>query len=328
MTNHNPLPYFSPLLPWQSKAWLQTTGQFYTGKLPHGLLASGMVGIGKRAFVWRFVAWLLCTHKNSDGACGVCESCTWLRAGTHPDLMVLPKEEGAILIDEVREAQDYSHIKGQGVRLIVFDNADGLTLGASNALLKTLEEPRAGVHLILISDNPSRLLPTIKSRVQTLPLTQIDHDVAFSYVADKLGDANLAKLTLDLADGAVLQAVALPKVVWFAHRALWIRTYLALQTGQRLPIAASDYWQTLMDFANFAILTRLMLAEVMRVALGLPSQHSDIDVAGLVADFRIDTMLVWRCLKKLDELSLALGQNVQEKVVYDQMFGELANRQC
>lgn len=334
MSNHNPLPYFSPLLSWQERAWTQVTHQFYAGKLPHGLLAGGMAGIGKRTFVWRFVAWLLCTHKHEQGACGACESCTWLRAGTHPDVMVLPaqslptfdhdEQDTAIKIDEVRALQEYSHVKGHGVRLIVLDHAETLTVGASNALLKTLEEPHAGVHLFLISDNPSKLLPTIKSRVQALPLTQISHTQALSYVVDKLGDEALARLALDLADGAVLRAVDLPKAVWFDKRTLWLKTWLALRHGQRLPVGASDYWQGEMALAEFVVLTRLMLIEMMRIGLGLQSRHSDIEVKKLIENEELNPVAIEQFLTMLDEMMVAVGQNVQDKMAYDVLFCQLA----
>ncbi|MDO4441409.1 MAG: DNA polymerase III subunit [Moraxella sp.] len=327
------LPYFAPLLTWQSRAWEQVTHQFYDDKLPHGLLASGMAGIGKREFVWRLVAWLLCTDRHADGACGVCESCTWLTAGTHPDLMVLPQgalptdetaDISSIKIDDVRALQEYSHIKGHGVRLIVLDGAETLTLGASNALLKTLEEPRSGVHLILISDNPARLLPTIKSRVQTLPLNCIDHEQALGFVVERLGDESLARLCLDLSDGAVLRAVDLPQAVWFDKRELWLKTWLALRAGQRLPVSASDYWQGVMGLDDFMTLTRLMLIDIVRVGLGLDSRHIDIDVKGLMGEQVLSLPVVESFIANLDDMAMAVGQNVQEKMAYDKLFDNLA----
>ncbi|WP_432480687.1 DNA polymerase III subunit [Moraxella sp. ZY200743] len=326
MNEQEQLPYFTPLLAWQKQAWEQATRQFYDGKLPHGLLASGMAGIGKRAFVWRFMAWLLCQNKHESGACGLCESCTWLVAGTHPDLMVLPSgslptseevDGASIKIDEVRDLQEYSHIKGRGVRLIVLDHAESLSVGAANALLKTLEEPRAGVHLMLISDNPARLLPTIKSRVQNLPLNRIDYGQALEFVTDELGDESLSRLCLDLADGAVLKAVKLPQTAWFNQRTLWLKTWLALRSGTRTPIAASDYWQGVMGFGDFVVLTRLMLNDLVRLGLGLDSRHTDIDVQALMSQQMLNLPAIEAFLASLDEMMVAVGQNVQEKMAYD-----------
>lgn len=331
---HN-LPYFLPLFEWQNKAWEQAVTQFYDNKLPHGLLASGMAGIGKRVFVWRFVAWLLCYDKKEQGACGACESCHWLMAGTHPDLMVLPSsslptcedgEQMSIKIDDIRAVQEYSHIKGHGVRLIVLDNADSLTIGASNALLKTLEEPREGVHLLLISDNPAKLMPTIKSRVQTLPLNHISYDVALGYVSLELGDSSLAKLALRLMDGAVLKAVELPNKPWFGQRALWLKTWFALREGRRSAVSASDYWQGVLDFADFVELTRLMLMDVMRVGLGLDSIHTDMDVADMMRQMpQIPLDKIEKFVVYLDDMTVAVGQNVQDKMAYDELFCQLAN---
>lgn len=327
--------YFAPLLPWQQKAWAQVLAQFYDNHLPHALLASGMAGIGKRAFVWRFVAWLLCQDKQPQAACQVCQSCTWLKAGTHPDLLVLPASamlgvDGAldgIKIDDIRQLQSYSHTKGHGVRLMVLDNADTLTLGAANALLKTLEEPRDGIHLLLISDNPARLLPTIKSRVQTLPLGHIDQQVALCHLKTTLPDVSdkLARMLLTLSDGAVLKAADLPQTVWFAQRALWLKTLVALRTSRRLPVAASDYWQAVLSLGDFVALTRMMLLDVLRVYLGLPSLHTDMDVVRLLADSHPPSLTKIECfLAKLDDLVLAAHQNVQEKMAYDLLMSELA----
>lgn len=82
---------FGELYPWQEAAWQYLTGQF--GRLPHAMLFAGVAGIGKRAFVYRFVAWALCHNKPADAhapACGHCESCQWLIAQTHPNLYRVP----------------------------------------------------------------------------------------------------------------------------------------------------------------------------------------------------------------------------------------------
>lgn len=332
----NDLDYFSALLPWQTQAWEQVITQFHEGKLPHGILACGMAGIGKRKFVWRMVAWLLCQNRTEQGACGRCDDCHWLASGTHPDLMVLPSQSlptaehrndkvNSIKIDDIRALQEYSHVKGHGVRLIILDHADTLTMGASNALLKTLEEPQAGVHLILISNHPTRLLPTIKSRVQALPLRQISYHMALDFVTTKLNDdQDMARLCLDLADGAVLLATDLPKKVWFDKRELWIKTWLALRHDKRSPISASDYWQQVMDLNDFLVLTRLMFIDIMRVGLGLDSRHTDINVQALLAQQSLNMNAIEQFCRVLDDVVMAMGQNVQHGIAYDELFYELA----
>ena len=82
---------FGELYPWQVTAWEYLTGQF--GRLPHAMLFAGVAGTGKRALVYRFVAWALCHNKPADPhapACGHCDSCQWLIAQTHPNLYRVP----------------------------------------------------------------------------------------------------------------------------------------------------------------------------------------------------------------------------------------------
>lgn len=324
--------YFAQLLPWQHDAWHQLTEQFLQQQLPHGLLAAGPVGIGKHEFVWRFVAYLLCLQRTDLGACGECESCHWLKSGTHPDLMVLPEsaKEGdsahdSIKIDDIRRLQGYSQTKGHGVKVMVLTQADTLTLGAANALLKTLEEPRDGIFLILITDHPSRLLATIKSRVQTLPLMHIDQGLALGYLSQQM-DADTASMLLDLSDGAVLQAQRLQSQDWFHQRTLWLKTFAALQRGTRQPFVASEYWQKTLSLGDFMTLSRMMLLALWRHQLGLASLHRDLDMDALLAGVSIDNEVLERLLAVLDDVEATLNQNVQEKLAYDQLIRSMAHQ--
>lgn len=327
MTNHNPLPYFSPLLPWQTKAWEQVTHQFYRDKLPHALFAQGMAGIGKRAFSYRLAAWLLCQHKPDDGACGDCPSCLWLKAGTHPDLHLLPKEEVAIKIDDIRELSDIVATKGN-LRVLVFDGCENMTLAAANALLKTLEEPSDGVFMLLISDHPMRVLPTIKSRLQTLPLGQIEEELARQYVSEQLqSQSKTLSIPTDellvLADFAPLGALTMATSAWFDYRQLWLKTFLALRKGRRTVVQASDYWQSVLTLGEFLQLSQVMLVLLYRFGLGLPTLHSDVQTLELK-----DIILTHSTLDKLqaviDDTQIALTQNVQDKLAFDNIFVVMA----
>lgn len=327
-------PYFAPLLAWQVSAWQRVTHQYLNDKLPHALLASGMAGIGKRLFVYRLVAWLLCQNKVIDGrpslgACGACENCRLFKdtkEHLHPDVQTLPKSgERAIKIDDIRQLQDFFNGTHKGIRLVIIDNSETMTVAAANALLKTLEEPNAGIYLILITDMPARLLPTIKSRVQNLPLTDIDHTASYDYVKQAALD-NDPDLLLNLADFAPLAAKDLPNKAWFIHRKAWLSTLIALQTGKRQVIQASDYWQKTLSFEDFMVLSRLMSIELWRLGLGLPPIHTDIkaDIFSLVAALGLNEQYLTGFGELLDELTQATAQNVQEKLAYDRLFVYMA----
>jgi len=359
--------YFAPLLPWQNELWSQLTKRVLMPQqsLPHALLAAGMQGMGKRAFVWRLVAWLLCRERDSHplGACGACESCQWLRSGTHPSLQVLPmismpvsannahaKEAATstakdkksakavsnaalkIKVDDIRALQPFIYQGGQGMRICVLDYAEQMTVAAANALLKTLEEPQAQVHLFLISDTPAQLLPTIKSRVQQLALQTIEPAVAVDYVTHALGSmvnreavgtAAIEQL-IQLANGAPLAAVALAQAPWYSKRALWLTTWQALRSGKRSSIAASDYWQTQLSISEFIQLSELMLVDIRRVCLGLDALQKDINLPVSLHSHQPTERALEVFINGLQEIKAALQQNVQEKFAYDKLMQELA----
>ncbi len=361
--------YFAPLLPWQQPLWTQLTSRVQTSSqsLPHALLAAGMEGMGKRAFVWRLVGWLLCRKRDQhlEGACGHCVSCQWLKSGTHPSLQVLPaismpmsvesrdSRETAnstgkkantksakavnnaaltIKVDDIRALQPFIYQGGQGMRICVLDHAEQMTIAAANALLKTLEEPQAKVHLFLISDTPAQLLPTIKSRVQQLPLQTIETYVARNYVTDELGstiDRQAVSPThieqlLQLANGAPLAAIELAQAPWYSKRAIWLLTWQALRSGKRSSIAASDYWQSQMGIADFIKLSELMLLDIRRLCLGLDSSQQDVDLLAALASHQPTNSALETITINLQQTKVSLQQNVQEKFAYDKLMQDLA----
>ncbi|WP_413190670.1 DNA polymerase III subunit delta' [Psychrobacter sp. AT9] len=359
--------YFAPLLPWQKTLWSQLTKRVSTSQqsLPHAMLAAGMQGMGKRAFVWRLVAWLLCRQRDTHpfGACAECESCQWLRSGTHPSLQVLPivsmpvsventsnKEAASssakdkksakaasnsalkIKVDDIRALQPFIYQGGQGMRICVLDHAEKMTVAAANALLKTLEEPQAQVHLFLLSDTPAQLLPTIKSRVQQLPLQTIEPATAVEYVTQALGStvnreavgtAAIEQL-IQLANGAPLAAIALAQAPWYSKRALWLTTWQALRSGKRSSIAASDYWQTQLSIIEFIQLSELMLLDMRRVCLGLSELQKDISLSVALDTYQPTDSGLEGFATSLQQTKIALQQNVQEKFAYDKLMQELA----
>ncbi len=361
--------YFAPLLPWQQTLWAQLTSRVVTPSqsLPHALLAAGMEGMGKRAFVWRLVGWLLCRKReqNLEGACGHCESCQWLKSGTHPSLQVLPaismpmsaesrdnresvsdasKKETrkstksvnntslTTKVDDIRALQPFIYQGGQGMRICVLDHAEQMTIAAANALLKTLEEPQAQVHLFLISDTPAQLLPTIKSRVQQLPLQTIETSIARDYVTHALGGTINREVVsqiqieqlLQLANGAPLAAIELAQAVWYSKRALWLTTWQALRSGKRSSIAASDYWQSQLGITDFIKLSELMLLDIRRLCLGLGGSQKDIDWSMSFTSYQPTDSALEKIAISLQQTKVSLQQNVQEKFAYDKLMQDLA----
>ncbi len=164
--------FIAQSLPWQQTQWQRIQQQLEGGRLPHAILLAGPQAVGKRTFARALAASLLCTAPQYGAACGACKSCQLLLAQSHPDFYWLaPEESGkAVKIDQVRDLVERMAQTAQqgGRKVAVIAPAEAMNRSAANALLKTLEEPAGSTLLILVSDAPGRLLPTIRSRCQRL----------------------------------------------------------------------------------------------------------------------------------------------------------------
>jgi DNA polymerase III subunit delta' len=146
----------------------------------------GPSGVGKCLAAQALARAAICPEQPGRG-CGSCETCRRVDHGVHPDVRVFaPRSEGnrnipvEYLRNEILPLTKFAPFEARAAFLI-FPQADVsfpvLHPEAANALLKTLEEPRAGVHFILLSERPDRLLPTIRSRCQRVRFAPLARDV-------------------------------------------------------------------------------------------------------------------------------------------------------
>lgn len=205
---------------------LWTSLQARRDRLPHALLFAGPVGIGKFELGQAFAAGLLCEQPTADGqACGQCLACNWQSQGNHPDFRVLrpeamaeadgEAEEGKkkasrqITIDQVRALDEFLNVGTHraGLRIVLVYPAEAMNRNTANALLKTLEEPAPSTLFILVSDEPMRLLPTIRSRCQVVNVPLPSREAATALLA--AAGVDDAERWLALAGGAPLLALEL-----------------------------------------------------------------------------------------------------------------------
>lgn len=149
--------------------WSQLQKTFTEGRMPAAYLFYGMEGIGKRKVASTFVQWCFCAQK-SDFPCGGCSSCKRVEQKTHPDFFLLEADNETIKIDQIRDLQkklSKAPLEAP-LKIVLIDNAQELTLQASNSLLKVIEEPPANTLFIFIAPNLFRLLPTIRSRCRKI----------------------------------------------------------------------------------------------------------------------------------------------------------------
>lgn len=157
--------------PWQESQWAYCLSHINAGTFPHAVLLTGLPGLGKQDFASALSARLLC-ERTQETACGVCRSCQLLEAGSHPDFFsigLLDKSK-VIKVEQIRQLIDkLSQMPSLSQRqVVVLHPAEAMHPAASNALLKTLEEPLGDVVLLLVSAHPDRLPATIISRCQRL----------------------------------------------------------------------------------------------------------------------------------------------------------------
>jgi DNA polymerase-3 subunit delta' len=242
--------------------------QDWRARLPHALLISGARGLGKQDLARAFAASLLCEAPQADGsACGKCLACHWLEQGNHPDFRMLAPEvlraateekkagkaekpssspDAAaaeksnrsgqqILIDQVRELDEFFAVgtHRQKLRVILVYPAESMNRAAANALLKVLEEPPASTLFLLLSNEPMRLLPTLRSRCQNLVVPLPAAAEAESFLA--AAGLSEAATWLALAGGAPGLAMQLA-----SQTAEWVEPLIdALQRGDRLEVIAA-----------------------------------------------------------------------------------------
>ena len=229
------------LLPWQHELWQRLQARRAAGSLPHALLLSGPVGVGKEQFARRLAASLVCESQDEQ-PCGRCKACGLAAAHTHPDIHWLqPEEPGkAIKIDAVREliARTTLTTQAAGSRVFLISPAEAMNKPSANALLKTLEEPSASSTLVLISSAPHRLPATIRSRCQSLLFKPVPQTEAEQWLQGRAGDPALLALT----GGAPLLALQADQQAWLPAVQQLLEEMSELKSRKVNPMQVVEAW--------------------------------------------------------------------------------------
>ncbi|MEL6960493.1 MAG: DNA polymerase III subunit delta' [Pseudomonadota bacterium] len=227
-----PHPSETPVLFGQSRAEADFLEAFTTGRLHSGWLITGPQGVGKATLAWRIARFLLTQPiVAADDMFGAPPPPTSLdvdpdhpdarlmQSGAHPRLFVLrrswnektDKLNTVISVEDVRKLKAFFGMSAAdgGRRVVIVDPADEMNVNAANAILKLLEEPPADAVILMIAHQPSRLLPTIRSRCRELRCGLLSaHDMAAALDAAKVRTDATDALTA-LSAGSVGEAIRL-----------------------------------------------------------------------------------------------------------------------
>lgn len=224
-------------LPWLAKAKAQLQASLVADQCPHALLIHGRHGLGKR----QLALWLVAEILGPEFRVAVQSAGD--EAIFYADFMHLKPPEGkyVIPIDAVRERlipflSLTSH--GRGGRVALLDPASALNRAAANSLLKVLEEPPPGCLIIMLTERPGQVLPTVRSRCQLIALTAPPLAEGAAWLAEQVPGKDFSRL-LDFCGGAPLEALALHESDEAEFATDFMTAVVALERRRLSPTAAA-----------------------------------------------------------------------------------------
>lgn len=204
------------VLPWQDGLYARLSARVGEALFPHASLLTGPGGTGKTGLAMTLAALLVCERPTETGErrlpCGECKQCRLVTGEGHPDARYLhPTDQSRVIrIHQIRALGAFSSESPQVARrkVVVISRADLLHLNAANALLKTLEEPPADTFLILLHRSGQPVLPTIRSRCQSLRVQSPEHGVGLAWLSEHCPEAGDTErqAALQWSGGAPLEA--------------------------------------------------------------------------------------------------------------------------
>lgn len=214
-------PRATPALFGHAEAEASLARAFHSGRLAHAWLFCGPPGIGKATLAWRFARWVLAGGPHATPPLHLPPEDVVFRrvaAGAHADVLELapqaePGKRRIIKVEEVRAARHFLALTAAegGWRVVLVDGAEAMEAASANTILKTLEEPPPRTVLLLVTDAPGRLLPTIRSRCRRLDLFPLEAPVMAECLATLLPDTSAEDRAalMELAEGAPGRALEL-----------------------------------------------------------------------------------------------------------------------
>ncbi len=268
-------------LPWLQPLFGRLCEQMRGGRFPAAVLVASVAGAGGEELVRALSDALLCQASVSGSGggtevpCGLCKSCLLSRADTHPDrVVVMPEEKGkAIRVDQIRALNDFVYSRPQigSRRVVILQPAEAMNLNASNALLKTLEEPAPDACLLLTSSSPARLLPTIRSRCFRVTPVIPEPAVARAWLLQHWPGEGLDRALLNAHGSPLLALEALRDGADLVRQEV-IDEWKAFLGGSRDAFSVAEHWAKVDQDDLIDWMITALHAQARAPSLGLSEQ--------------------------------------------------------
>ncbi len=297
-------------------------------RLAASYLFSGPEGVGKNLVAREFAKAVNCLGQQGLAPCDECASCRKVEAGNHPDVHFIPadlKMEGgddegdAIKIEHIRQLQGSIVMRPYegNYKVFIIDNAHLLTPDASNAFLKTLEEPPANSLIILVTSRPQMLLSTIVSRCQRVRFSSLPKEDLARMLRDEYGlDELLSHYLAFSCEGRLGRALRYKDMDVFSSKNAIIDHFVS---GYKATAGESISKDKIRE--SVGVLAS-WLRDIYCLKAGMPhSQLINLDrKAQLIGDAgKYSTADLDGLFKLLCDTSLCLEQNVNPRLLLNNM---------
>lgn len=305
------------------------------GRLAHATLFDGPESVGKRTAALALALALCCPERPGQG-CGGCDTCRRIETGRHPDVLVFGPANTQYVVEQAREIVALAATRPHEApaRVLVLDRADCLNPSSANCLLKTLEEPVAGNHLVLVTSAPDRLLPTLRSRTQRVRFVALSPNALLQIARARGAETARAETAAVLAGGQASRLIELlesevESTVWTVVADL--RQAAAAKGISPILDAAAAFSdkESRQDLPEaLALLARLYRdALVSAVGAGdlvlLRDRGSELEALAARAQKDYDLGTLRRALGEVVSASGALASNVNAVTALEKMLIEL-----
>ena len=296
-----------------------------SGRVPHAYLFEGISGCGRRTTALALVQALFCASPVDGDACCRCASCKKIEAGSHPDIQIVAPlpEKRDISIDQIRELQQMLSLRPYeaGRKACIIEPAERMSTGASNALLKTLEEPPGSAVMVLLTNQSDMLLSTIRSRCQLLRFSPLDEASIATILRNQgagsmeaemlsfLSEGSLENAFLADADAAELKRKELIDIISTANRK---RITTVFDPAEKLASGRED---TLSMFTVLISMLRDMM--ILKTSSSHPITNSCIETQLAQEAGRFNQGSIIEALQLALDIRRAIQGNVNSKLAFE-----------